>query len=619
MANGKTIYADGDVIFREDDPCEHTFEVLSGSIDLLKRKDGKYARRGSLEAGDTYGKANSTYDVTLRARGRTVIRPTAKPTSRHLTHAPQAHQPARKKENMIGTLIRYLGTTALADTSKPVSSPYSNPSMIRRLLDGLSSDNDRIGVRVAHLTGDKTLENTRHIITALGNTDAIQTKGFNRPIKIDLNGDVTDQLDRIASASRKWLALQGADILVWGDVPPPGKVIHLRFMTLTNWDQQAPGAFDLETELTLPVNFAPQFADLLRVVTLAAALPQTDEKNRLRLHALGQELNNGAMAFNVIPSDISPRDRANIYTCFANALATASRPGYDPELLSQAMDRYRAVLSMISKDSAPIDWAKTQKHLGSILHIEADRNNDANLLDDAITAFDAANSILNRDHHPHAWATLQNRLGLISYRQGFEEGDTKLLRRALTRFTNALTVYTKTGAPLRWAEIMSNFAQSAQVLGGHLQSMEALATAANASRAVLEVRSRKKMPQAWAATQNNLGSALFLLAKHSRNTDRLRAAIEAFEHAHVVYNGSRSHRLAAVTKKNLDRAKSTLDLWETNDMSHVVWEDILFEDSADQKPKRQQQTLSEDTLPTPGEALTNGKTSVGQDWARQAV
>ncbi len=638
MASAKTVYADGDVIYREGKTCEHAFEVLSGTVDLLAQKDGKYLRQSSLEAGDTFGKPGLPYDITLRARGRTVLRAVeGRGRAQVKSNLPAVQQPqqeaaqkAAPKESMVDSLMRHLGARKKVPPSNNdadgETTAYSNPGMIRRLLDGLSSDTERIGVRVAVFTGEDGPQHTRHVISALGNTRSIQTRRFNSPVKLDPAGDVPKQLDRIAAAARKWLSLQGADILVWGHVAAAGQVIYLRFITLSHWDQQAPGAFDLETSLALPVKFGPEFADLLRVVTLSAALPRSDSKKQKRQHALVEALGSAAAALDMAPPDMSMRERASIQMCFANALSTASRPGYNADLLARALERYRIVLSILTEDQAPLEWGQAQKHVGSILHIEAERNGDPKLLEEAVIALRAANDILDLNRHPRAWAIVQNRLGLICYRQGFEDGDTKLLRQALKCFTSALRIYTVENAPLRWAEIMSNFAQAAQVLGGHLQSMEALATAANACRAVLEVRSRKKMPMAWAATQNNLGSALFMLGKQSRSPDRLRAAIGAFEQALLIYRGTNSSRLIAVTEKNLDRASEMLDLVQPRHMPELDWEEVLFEDDIDDKsdlPEPGEGLLKTDDLPWPGEARDSGAKSGAVedsgDWFRQAV
>ena len=635
MATTKTVLSDGDVIFREGDLCEHACEVLSGLVDLLKLKDGKYARRGTLKSGTIFGETDTPYPVTLRAKGRVVIRTTEMPPNVDLKQQQSTGTTAapKSKEGMVSALLRHLGasterlqsqeTANQPNTATPVK-PYSNPGFIRRLIDELSSGVDRINVRVALLAGDTTKEHTRHVISALGNNQFIQTKAFKKPVSIDPSGDIRLQHERIATAARRWLALQGADILIWGYIPPSGQAIHLHFVTLAHWDQQAPGAFDLETTLALPVSFSHEFADLLRIVTLAAALPRSSTRKHVRQQALGETLNLAASALDLLPSTLTKLEQASIHLCYANALAAASRPGYVPELLSEAHKQYLKVLSVISKNDAPYDWASAQKHLGSILHIDGERKSDPSMLENAAQALNEANTVFTFERQPKAWAIVQNRLGLISYRQGFNDGDTKQLRRALKYFTAALKAYSKESTPLRWAEIMSNFAQAAQVLGGYLKSMEALATAANACRAVLDVRSRKKTPLAWAATQNNLGSALFMLGKQTQNPERLQASINAFEQALIVYREAGSEQLARVTEKNMKRAEGILDLYQPRNLPALDWEDEeegeeISRNEIFKLPEPGEDLIHKDKRRQSSESLTHNKAGVEPEWFSEAV
>ena len=160
------------------------------------------------------------------------------------------------------------------------------------------------------------------------------------------------------------------------------------------------------------------------------------------------------------------------------------------------------------------------------------------------------------------------------------------MRQALQCYQNALKVYSKRRAPARWAEVMSSFARTAQVFGEHVKSLEAMATAANAYQAILQVRDRKKGPLAWAATQNNLGSSLFLLGKKANNPERIEAAIDAFEAALEVYELRRKHRQAAVTGKNLDRARDLLEhMMPKNYLSRELMElDGSFNETASSNP-----------------------------------
>ena len=618
MTRSKEIFADGDVIFREGETSDRAYEIFSGKVEILKDEGGKPVHQGYLGPGEMFGEMavldGGVHGATARAVGRTVVRSMDRGG---LIDSMQ--QTPESTLGMMGRLIKRLRGGKPAPAADGGS--YSNPGLLRRLIDGLGTDQERIGVRIAKLTGENAEQNTRHLIAALGNSPAIQTRGLTKALKFDVNADRTKQIDRISMTARRWLIDTDADVLIWGHVPAPGSALHLHFVTLANWDQQAPGAFDIETILAVPARFGAEVADLLRAVTLAAALPGTRAKEALKKRALADGLEPAALA-QVLP-EMTSRERATLQSGYASVLAAAARPGYDAELLDRAAERYRVAASVLNEKESPEDWARVHKHLGSILHIEGERNRDPAMLDEAESLLIDAADILDRTGHPRAWGALQNRLGLISYRRGFESGDTAELKRALRRFKSALAIYTRDQTPMRWAEIMSNVAQAAQVLGEHVKSLEALATAANASRAVLEVRSRSKTPMLWAASQNNLGSALFLLGKQTRNVERLEASVAAFEQALEVYEARSNHRLAAITAKNLDRARDMVDDFRPRNVAELDWEQES--DGSQAGTAREDdglpfpgEALNKDSLPFPGEALEKNELPWPGEAVRQA-
>jgi len=596
LTRSKEIFADGDVIFREGETSDRAYEIFAGRVEILKDQGGKPVHQGYLGPGEMFGEMavldGGVHGATARAVGRTVVRSMDR---NGLIDSMQ--QTPESTLGMMGRLIKRLrGGSKPAAGTVAAGGSYSNPGLLRRLIDGLGTDQDRIGVRVAKLTGENAEHNTRHLIAALGNSQTIQTRGMTKALRLDINADRTKQIDRISMTARRWLIDTEAEVLIWGHVPAPGSALHLHFVTLANWDQQAPGAFDFEAVLALPAGFGAEFADLLRAVTLAAALPGTPAKQALKKRALAESLDAAALALDRVPPEMTSRERAALQSGYASVLAAAARPGYDAELLGRAAERYRVAASVLSEKESPEDWARVHKHLGSILHIEGERNRDTAMLEEAESMLIDAADILDRDSHPRAWGALQNRLGLISYRRGFESGDTGELKRALKRFKSALAIYTRDQTPMRWAEIMSNVAQAAQVLGEHVKSLEALATAANACKAVLEVRSRSQMPMLWAASQNNLGSALFLLGKQTRNIERLKASVTAFEQALEVYEARNNFRLAAITAKNLDRARDMVDGFRPRNVAELDWEQ-------DGDERAGQTAQDDDSLPFPGEAL----------------
>jgi len=622
LTRSKEIFADGDVIFREGETSDRAYEIFSGKVEILKDEGGKPVHQGYLGPGEMFGEMavldGGVHGATARAVGRTVVRSMDRGG---LIDSMQ--QTPESTLGMMGRLIKRLRGGKPAPAPAADGASYSNPSLLRRLIDGLGTDQERIGVRVAKLTGENADQNTRHLIAALGNSPAIQTRGLSKALKLDVNADRTKQIERISMTARRWLIDTEADVLIWGHVPAPGSALHLHFVTLANWDQQAPGAFDFETVLAVPAGFGAEVADLLRTVTLAAALPGTRAKQALKKRALADGLEPAALALDQVLPEMTSRERATLQSGYASVLAAAARPGYDAELLARAAERYRIAASVLSEKESPEDWARVHKHLGSILHIEGERNRDPAMLDKAESLLIDAADILDRAGHPRAWGALQNRLGLISYRRGFESGDTAELKRALRRFKSALAIYTRDQTPMRWAEIMSNVAQAAQVLGEHVKSLEALATAANACKAVLEVRSRSQTPMLWAASQNNLGSALFLLGKQTRNVERLEASVAAFEQALEVYEARNNHRLAAITAKNLDRARDMVDDFRPRNVAELDWEqdgderDRTRREDGDNLPFPGE-ALNKDSLPFPGEDLEKNELPWPGEAVRQA-
>lgn len=607
MAQDKKVFADGAVIFREGDSGEDVFELISGAVDLLVKRDGKYARERAVQSGNSFGGDSDTTSgirlFTARANGRTVIRTV------NVNAVPAVIPNDTHAISSSGILKRLLQTFSGTHSSPPVSSAnptYSNLGLLRRLMEGAATDHERIGIRVARLSGPDGEKHSRHIISAIGNTQDLQTRGIEKVLSINPSADTPSQLAQLASAARQYLADQAADLLVWGSVLESGTVMHLHFVARANWDQQAPGAFQLETTLALPIEFDAPMADLLRTVCLAAVLPKTADKRQMRTSALFNALNTPNAVFNNVPSDFSNREKSCLYLCYGNALAAASKPGYDPELLSKAEAQYQLALGNLDLDAAPIEWAQVKKHLASITHIEAERNHDPETLAKANLELTEALDAHTQDRHGQAWAALQHRLGLVSYRLGFDDGDTEQLRQALRCFQLALQIYTKDLGPLRWAEIMSHFAQAAQVLGGLQQSPDALATAVNACRSVLEVRNRERAPKAWAASQNNLGSALFLLGKQTRSIKRLEASLATFKSALEVYQQLGATRMAMITQKNLDRAKDMVEIYQPRNATQLDWENALAEGIRTNKQEIPIYDIiddNEDDLPWPGEAL----------------
>jgi CRP-like cAMP-binding protein/tetratricopeptide (TPR) repeat protein len=608
LAQDKKVYPDGAIIFQEGDSGENIYELVSGAVDLLFKRNEKYASKRSILPGNTFGGKDDTTSgirlFTARANGRTVIRNIkVKNVPAVIANKTSINASPSILNRLLQKISRTPPATPKAAASKP---PYSNPGLIRRLMDSTATDQERIGIRVAQLSGLDGDKHSRHIITAIGNTQELETRGVEKVLSINPVYDTSKQLIRLAGAARQYLANQGADLLIWGHVPDSGAILHLHFVTHTNWDQQTPGAFVLETTLALPIDFDETMADFLYAVCLAAVLPQTPNKRQMRASALPSAVDAASAVFNTIPNVFADHEKSCLHLCYGNAIAATSPPQYDTALLSQAKTQYQLALGDLDPNTALTDWAQIKKHIATIIHISALQSQDPEMFVEAKKELTEALLIHNRDNHGQAWAILQHRLGLVLYHLGFNDGDTDQLRMAIRCFHLALLVYTRDDSPARWAEIMSNFARAAKVLGGLQESTDALETAVNAYENVLEYRDRDIAPKAWAASQNNLGSALFLLGKQTRNIEHLNASLAAFKSALAVYQQLKTVKMAMTTQKNLDRANAVILKYQPRNTTQSDWEDALAEGLETSQKKIPLYDIiddDEEKLPYPGEAL----------------
>ena len=557
LARRKQAYEDGAIIYREGEPADGAYEVLSGAVELFRDDGVGPAPTDTFQAGQIFGEmgiiGGGKRESTARAQGPVQVRLINSDTSGYMA------QPIARKKGMLGCLIEQIGGGAPNEPVQSETEPNAEGlGFIQRMTDLMQPMEGRIEARVANFSGDPNGIVTKKVVAAFDRFRDVHARALGKALEINVDQDLTTELSRAAKLARRWLRERQADILIWGHVPSGGAAVHIHFITLATGDERVPGNFDLTTDLPLPAHFSGTCADFLHAATLSATVPANRDKGKMRLAALPAAAVRAGIALDDIPPDMTGRERAALYLCHGNILTSAWSAKRTPEFMAQAMTAYRKVSAVVKLEESPVDWAMAYKHLSSLLYLKADTDKDLAGYEESAASALSALEVFAKDETPYEWAALQSRLGLIYYKLGYEAGHTGTLRQALRYHQNALKVYSKRRTPARWTEVMSSFARTAQVFGEHVKSLEAMATAANAYQAVLQVRDRKKGPLAWAATQNNLGSALFLLGKKANNLDRIEAAIDAFEAALEVYELRRKYRQASVTGKNLDRARKLL-------------------------------------------------------------
>ncbi len=583
-------FKDGDIIFLAGDAGDSVFTLLEGKVELSRSGDEGRVRLALLdEPGKTFGTASADNPsagklrpATAQAVGSVVVDET--PLSKQ--GKPAKSPSSSRKKSFLGNIVRMIlgGSDTVTERGQTSQKALTNMQGVRA---------ERIEIRVAKIVseldagdgGDAvSVDHTPHIVKALSKHKGVRVKALNKTIPS--TGQSVALLEEAASISREWLADANADLLVWGEVPPSGTTLHLRFISAIPVDDSRPGGFELSTSLNLPVGFGPEMAPLLMSTCLAATAPATDGKNVTLVKMLPDVLYAALPIAENLPVDVISAERATILMCLANAIAVAASQAANNkiagELFEKSANTYKSSLALMSREENQFEWALVRKNFGEVMLALADIRNDSQLLDQSADAFSDFLKIVTRIEAPRLWASVQSSLGLALYRIDIRAGDAEVLKHSLASFQEALKVYTRADTPLQWAEVMSNFAQAAQVLGKQLRNPEVLEKAVHACQSVLEVRKKEKTPMLWAATQNNLGSALFMLGKMTGNHENIEGAAEAFRQSHDFYTSYGALKLAKITEKNLSYVEKLLEKTAPKGVPRMRWE--TDEPEKDKKP-----------------------------------
>jgi len=596
-------FDDGETIFREGDPSNAAYEIVSGNVEIAKRGEDGAVRLAILDKGEIFGEMGVLDDrkrnATAKATGPVIVN--AIPRKDFLQAVRDKPELAisimsKMSERLRDADGKLSGSSPEippatpspgADVGTPQQLPPGGPGNAVEEDPAMSETGgfwgkllgiprgaraEKLQVLVAPLAGEDGAALARKVAKALERRKGLRVKLLRKPLLAETEDSPGLATGAALINARAILAKAEADLLIWGEVVPPGKIIHLKFVSFASWNDDPPGAFHGDATLPLAAEFGEPFADFLHAVTLAAIVPKSKGKAATLNRDLPLALDSARPARDVAPGDFTRRERGLFHTTYANALVRVAVGRADTGLYNRAAETYKECLAILSEADTPLDWAFAQKNLGLTLQILAERADDEKALNEAADALRAALRILNKDEHPLDWAAAQNRLGEVLYRLDFKSGDTAMLKHALGAYQSALQVYTKTGMPMRWAEVMNNFAQATQVLGEQLKNPEALEKAAQACRAALEIRSKQKVPVLWASTQNNLGSALFLLGKLTNTIAHLEGAAEAFDLAHSFYQSRGMDRMAGITEKNIGHVNQLLSRSAPKGAPKMNWE-----------------------------------------------
>ncbi len=584
---GERKFADGEVIFREEDLCDAAYALIDGNVELTKKGPTGPVILAILRPGEMFGEMGiidgSARSATARAIGDVILRTIPAPEFlRTLHEEPDAAL------SVVGYLIERLrgANDLLVHGGQPRDSERLEthggravaqlrpPGLFERLLT-LSREPRRqtIQIRIAALFGDTDGSRGKRLLAAFSGISGVKVRALREVISPEASADILQQSAQTMIVGRRLLSEQNADLLVWGEFDESSAVYSLRFLSRQPEDEDRIAWFGNMLRLKLPDDFST-ILDIVPAATAVASVLPLNEGKAMTLRLAQPSALEVVMALPAEAiSDLTRAERASVHACLGN-VAAAAVPRTGSEALRVAVDHYKAALDGLNRKDSPFDWAIVQRNRAMALHQLGERESQTDALDGAVDGYRAALQIFSREAFPRLWAGMQNRLGMALNRLDQKSGDVELVKHALSAFQAALHVYTRAETPLRWAEVMNNIGQSLQMLGGEARSAEALERAVESCRAAIEVRTREQIPLLWAASQNSLGSGLFLLGKLTRDVGHLEASAAAFRAAGEVYAAHGAGRMVSVTARNLAHAERLIDSFAPRGVPKLWWEDV---------------------------------------------
>ncbi len=616
-------YKDGETIYREGSDSQWAFEVLEGSVELIKDGPEGLTVLQRLKAGELFGEMgvldNAPRSNTARARGAVTVK--AIPRDEFLRQmeadpgtalkvmtklakrmrSPEGGDPVRAAayKSVISNLPVPIASESPTVAPAPlrIGRPLPlnligerKPNFMEKIFDAVVKDPTRrpgrktknpppadILILVGKIRDDYEDAQRKSLLAALDGIPGLRAAALDRDLTKTMpgvsepGGIFNDDLMRRATReARAWMGEQNADLLIWGNIDPTGRNLELHFTATASSPGERPGRFTTLNTLTVPVDFYTDWVPLIRAVALAAIDPRSFPQGRILRSAL-PAVAQSARAMGLDPSaGLEPSERASILFCYGNAAAICAQLEGDRSWYHTAVEAWRAAIDLAGQEQNPI-LGQLYQQLGLVLQIIAERSNDTDCLEQAADAYRRALMHISRRRQGLDWGLVKYRLGCVLYKIDMAIGDDNALREAIHACQASRQVFNRYTHPIRWSEVSNTLAQILQVYGDNVRSIPVLEYAVRCCTGSLQVRTPDTAPLQWASIQNTLGSALFLLAKHSGEWEYMRQSSDAFRMALTVYKDHGAARMAIITERNLQRAEKQVHVSHDQHNSDPVW------------------------------------------------
>lgn len=646
-------YKDNETIYRQGDESQWAFEVLEGSVELVKDGPEGPTVMARLKAGELFGELgildNTPRSTTARARGAVTVK--AIPRDEFLRQVEADPDTALKVMTKLARRMRSpeggdpvraaAYKSAVSNLPVPVSESLiatpvpvrlgrplpanligeRKPNFMERIFDAVVKDTTRrpgkkaknpapadILILVGKLRDDYEDLQRKALVQAIDGIPGVRAAVIDRDLTKTMPGLTEpgaaaneDLMKRATREARGWMLDQNADLLIWGNIDGTGRNLELHFTATASSPGERPGRFTALNTMSVPVDFYTDWVPLIRAVTLAAVDPRSFPQGRILRSAL-PAIAQSARTMGLDPSAaMEPAERASILFCYANVCAACAQLEGDRSWYHTAVEAWRMAIEIAGQEQGPLTGQLYQQ-LGLVLQIIAERSNDIDCLEQAADAYRRALMHISRRKQGLDWGLVKYRLGCVLYKIDMAIGDDNALREAIHACQASRQVFNRYTHPIRWSEVSNTLAQILQVYGDNVRSMPVLEYAVKCCIGALQVRTPDTAPLQWASIQNTLGSALFLLAKHTGEWEYMRQSGDAFRMALVVYKDHGAARMAVITERNLQRAEKQIHNSHEKHSSDPVW--------------AQSFNITEDTDSYDWQAFLDGEAATGNDSGR---
>lgn len=320
-------YKDGETIYRQGEESQWAFEVLGGSVELVKDGPEGLTVVARLKAGELFGEMgildNTPRSTSARARGAVVAKTI--PRDEFLRQVEADPDTALKVMTKLARRMRSpeggddiraaAYKSAVANLPVPVSgesltiaAPLSvgrplpanligerKPNFMEKIFDAVVKDPTRrpgrkaknppptdILILVGKLRDDYEDLQRKSLLNALDGIPGLRAAPLDRDLTKTMPGITEpgavlndDLMKRATRDARAWMMEQNADLLIWGNIDPSGRNLELHFTATASSPGERPGSFTAFNTLSVPVDFYTDWAALIRTVALAAIDPRS--------------------------------------------------------------------------------------------------------------------------------------------------------------------------------------------------------------------------------------------------------------------------------------------------------------------------------------------------------